>query len=256
MRRASAARSSGTSATVAISSRSSSAAESCSSRQRAAGQRVHLERALDALPIGRRDPRRGGGSTRCEPRVQRRPAELARLRVELVAHRRVGARQARETFAQRAQIEQRAADEQRQPTASRDARDGRRRVASETARGVRARSARRCRSDGAARARGRPRRASPCRCRGRDRPSPNPCSRSRRRTRSATASASSVLPHAVGPVRHTQRGADLGPVTGRARTTGRDRRASPASKSGGRDCRPRCARSVPSRAAARSSRRP
>ncbi len=98
---------------------------------------MHLERSLDSLPIGRRDPRRGRGIHALQARVQRRPAELARLRVELVAQRRVRARQAREPLAQRAQIEQRAPDEQRQPAAGGDVAHGGGRVASESARRVR-----------------------------------------------------------------------------------------------------------------------
>ena len=60
------------------------------------------------------------GSTRAQALVQRAPAKLRRFAIELGTDGSIGARQRREAVAQRAQIEQRAADEQRQPAARAD----------------------------------------------------------------------------------------------------------------------------------------
>ena len=90
----------------------------CSSRDRLPGQRMHLERALDALPVARRDPRGGCGVHVAASRSCSAGQPCSRrFAIELGAHGVIGARQRREAVAQRAQIEHRAADEQRQSPA-------------------------------------------------------------------------------------------------------------------------------------------
>ena len=106
---------------------------------RLAGQRVHLERSLDALPVARRDPRGRGRVHAPQALVQCVPAKLRRFAIELGTDGLIGARQRREAVAQSAQIEQCAADQQRQSAARADLRDRARGILREASRRVRLR---------------------------------------------------------------------------------------------------------------------
>ena len=144
-------------------------------------ERMHLERALDALRIGGRQAGRGHRIHARELRVQRRPALARRARIERRAHRGIRLRQGRQALGERLEVEHRAAREDRHAAALADrlhrgdAHRGR------SAQPNTIRWDRRCRSGDAARARARPRTASPCRCPCRDRPARSPRTRSRRR---------------------------------------------------------------------------
>jgi hypothetical protein len=56
-------------------------------------QHAHLERALDALRIVRREPRGGRRIDPRQPRMKRGPAVACGVGIEFRAQRRVGARQ-------------------------------------------------------------------------------------------------------------------------------------------------------------------
>ena len=134
---------------------------------------IDLERALDALRVGRRQPRRGRGIDARELGVQRRPAVARGARVDLGAHGGVGARQRdspsvsalKYSIVPPASIGRRprARMSLRSPPARR-----RRNAPPNTPR-----SDRRCRSGDAARARVRPPTASRCRCPCRGTPAPS-----------------------------------------------------------------------------------
>ena len=95
-----------------------------------ARQRMDLERTLDALPVAGSNPH-GGRPTTSRNRSCSAAQPRAEAPVDLGANVCDGTRQRRQTFAQRAQIEQRASDEQRQPPTSPDRRDETRCVARE-----------------------------------------------------------------------------------------------------------------------------
>ena len=188
--------------------------------------------------------------------MQRRPAVAARSRVESSAHARIGRRQRREPAHQRAEIEHRAADQQRHPAARADRRDQFEGIVDGTVRPNTSPPGRRCRSgDAALRARS-ARSAWRCRCPCRDRPARNRRSRSRAATRARARARAPVLPVPVGPMMQDRIGAARasGTVIDRAGTAGRAR---PADERPGR---PAVIALVaahgasPSRAAAHSSR--
>ena len=94
-------------------------------RQRPAAEAVHLERALDALAVVGREPRRGRRIDRRELGVQRRPAGARGALVDRGAHFGVGAGQRVEAVEQRLEVEHRAADQERDRAARADRRDRR-----------------------------------------------------------------------------------------------------------------------------------
>ena len=105
-------------------------------RHRHAGRAPDLERALDALGIGRFQPR---GRVRIDLRelgVQRRPAAVPRLGFDCRTQSRVRRGQVRQAFAQRLEVQHRPADEQREVAARRDPAHRRERVGAEPRGGV------------------------------------------------------------------------------------------------------------------------
>ena len=97
----------------------------------------------------------------------------ARLGIDVGANLLAGPRQGRDAADQRAQVEHRAADQQRHAPARFDVGDGVRGIAHELPRRIDSRSARPGRAGDAARPRASPRRAWRCRCRARDTPAPS-----------------------------------------------------------------------------------
>ena len=105
-------------------------------RERPAGEPPDLEGTLDALAVGRRQPRGGDGIDACQLGVQRGPAARCGLGIERGAQAAVRRRHLVQAVEQRLEVEHRAADQQRQSAARVDLADQPRRVGDELRRRV------------------------------------------------------------------------------------------------------------------------
>ena len=137
MRRWSALRSSGTSASGQQGEGRRRAARTELPRHRRAGHAKDFQRALDALRVRGLQARRALGIDARELGVQRRPPATAGIGVDCGAHLRIGGRQLREPVAQRLEVQHGAAHQHGDAPACGDLGDETHGIRAEPCRGVR-----------------------------------------------------------------------------------------------------------------------